>query len=258
MDELVAGGMEGPVGIMQEDWSLSAHYFAEVWEQQGDEETVDNFCKDLVAGNVDLANNEKFNSLMDTFDVLKEYNYAAAAPTSAEREVSEQKLAEGDIAFMYGGTWDWAQMAQYNYTENIGIMPVPQNMKDGTNEELVGGASKYLFIDSSENTSEEQVQAAKDFLNWLLASDEGAAFIGDTCYLIPASKSDTDISLSMIAAAKGYFDSGKVIPNYNYNPDDMIPAVGASMQKYLAGQSDRAQLADEVTTYFKGASLIEH
>jgi raffinose/stachyose/melibiose transport system substrate-binding protein len=243
---------------MKEDWSLSAHYFAEIEEQQGDETAVDNFAKDLVAGKVDLNKDEHFTAMMDTFDVLMEYNYAKDAPTSAEREVSEQKLAEGEVAFMFGGTWDWAQMAQYNYTENIGMMPVPTNATDGSNEKLVGGASKYLFIDSSDNTSDEQVQAAKDFINWLLTDAEGVSFISDTCALIPASKTDAEISLSMIAAAKKYFDDGNVLPNYNYNPDDMITNVGASMQKYLAGEVDRAGLAKEITDYFSKASLVEH
>ena len=31
IDKLVAGGMETPVGLQKEDWSLVAHYFAEVY-----------------------------------------------------------------------------------------------------------------------------------------------------------------------------------------------------------------------------------
>ena len=36
--QLVAGGMESPTGIMKEDWSLAAHFLAEVYEQQPDVE----------------------------------------------------------------------------------------------------------------------------------------------------------------------------------------------------------------------------
>ena len=32
LDTLVAGGMESPVGIMKEDWSLGGHYLAEIYE----------------------------------------------------------------------------------------------------------------------------------------------------------------------------------------------------------------------------------
>jgi raffinose/stachyose/melibiose transport system substrate-binding protein len=89
--------MKTPVGIMKEDWSLGAHYFAEIYEQQPD---PDQFITQLTEGNADLINNQKFNSLMDTFDTLKEFNYMKAGAVSADREVSEEYLAEGKIAFM--------------------------------------------------------------------------------------------------------------------------------------------------------------
>lgn len=104
---------------------------------------------------------------------MKDNNYAKSSAISAEREVTEQKLAEGEIAFMFGGNWDWSVLNQYDYTENMGLMPVPQNTDDGSNEKLVGGGSKYFFIDSSDNTSDEQRQAAKDFLNWLAEDKAG-------------------------------------------------------------------------------------
>lgn len=256
LDELVAGGMEAPVGIMKEDWSLGAHYFAEVYEQQADPEA---FVQDLYAGKADLGGNDKFNSMMDTFDVLKKYNYAAGSPVAAEREVSEQKLAEGEIAFMFGGNWDWSLIADYDPAEKMGMMPVPQNMSDGSNEKLVGGGSKYLFIDASENTSDEQVAAAKDFLTWLFTDEEGNKFLTEECALVPAfSNIDAagldPLSLSVKAAA----DAGKLIDNYNYLPDDHYSIIGASMQKYLADQTDRAGLVSEIEGYWTSVTPVEH
>ena len=154
--------MESPTGVMKEDWSLAGHFLPEVYEEQED---PDAFCHELKDGKVDLSSNAKWNSLMDFFDVMKDNNYAKSSAISAEREVTEQKLAEGEIAFMFGGNWDWSVLNQYDYTENMGLMPVPQNTDDGSNEKLVGGGSKYFFIDSSDNTSDEQRKAAKDFLN---------------------------------------------------------------------------------------------
>ena len=36
IDELKAGGMESPTGVMKEDWSLAAHFLPEVYEEQED------------------------------------------------------------------------------------------------------------------------------------------------------------------------------------------------------------------------------
>ena len=256
LDKLVAGGMESPVGIMKEDWSLAAHFLTEVYEEQAD---VDACVDALYAGTADLANNERFNSLMDTFDVLKEYNYAKNSPIAAEREMSEQKLAEGEIAFMFGGNWDWSLIKDFNEEANLGMMPVPQSTADDFNTKLVGGGSKYFFIDSSDSTSDEQVQAAKDFLNWLVNDAEGNAFLTERCALVPAYSNIDASSLDPLSkCVKEYADAAALVDNYNYCPDDHYSVLGAAMQKYLAGEIDRAGLAGEVEGYWASTTPVEH
>ena len=256
LEQLVAGGMESPVGIMKEDWSIAAHYLPQVYEEQADPEA---FVTGLTEGTVDIANDAKYNSLMDTFETLMQYNYAKESPISAEREVTEQKLAEGEIAFMFGGNWDWAVLSAYDYSENMGIMPVPQNTDDGTNTKLVGGGSKYFFIDSSENTSDEQRQAAKDFLNWLVNDEAGNAFLTEDCQLVPAFSNIPADNLDPLGVSvKAYADAGNLIPNYNFLPDDHYSVLGANMQEYLAGQIDRTQFAQDIVDYWKTAQVIAH
>ncbi len=243
-------------GVMKEDWSLAAHYLAEVYEQQSD---PDAFIKGIKDGSIKLADDAKFNALMDTFDVLKANNYAKDAAISAEREVTEQKLAEGEIGLMFGGNWDWSVINAYQYSENMGIMPVPNDVDDGSSDKLVGGGSKYFFIDSSENTSDEQRQAAKDFLNWLVYDEAGQDFIVNQCALVPAYSNITlAVKDPLGASVKKYADAGALIPNYNYLPDDHYAKCGAIFQKYLANEIDRAQFAAEITEYWSTAEVGAH
>lgn len=253
LDEIVAGGMELPVGLQKEDWSLGAHYLAEVYEMQQD---PDAFIAGIKDGSIKLADDPVFNALMDTFDVLKDYNYAKAAPISAEREVTEMMLAEGDLCFKFGGNWDWSNMVDTNYTENIGMMPVPSDLSD-YNDKLVGGGSKYFYIDNA--VSAEQQQAAKDFLNWLVYDEAGQDFLVNKCALVPAFSNITlPVSDPLGASVKAFADAGKLVGNYNYLPDDHYAKVGASFQKYLAGQIDRAGFADEITAYWATAEVGAH
>ena len=237
IDELKAGGMESPTGVMKEDWSLAAHFLPEVYEEQED---PDAFCHELKDGKVDLSSNAKWNSLMDFFDVMKDNNYAKSSAISAEREVTEQKLAEGEIAFMFGGNWDWSVLNQYDYTENMGLMPVPQNTDDGSNEKLVGGGSKYFFIDSSDNTSDEQRKAC--------ISKEAAL-------ISPFKNNSIEAADPLGKSVKSYADAGKLIDNYNYLPDDHFSVLGAAFQKWLAGEEDRAGLAQDIQDYWKTAKF---
>lgn len=256
IEQLKEGGMETPTGIMKEDWSLGGHFLSQVSEEQPD---VEEFITKLHEGEADLINNEKFNSLMDFFDVMMENNYAKDSAIAAEREVTEMMLAEGEIAFMYGGNWDWSVINAYDYTENMGMMPIPQNTDDGTNEKLVGGGSKYFMIDSSDATTDEQRQAALDFLEWLADSEEGQKFITEDCALVPAfSNNENEVADPLGQSVKKYADEGAMIDNYNYMPDDHISLCGAIFQKYLAGQMDRAEFATEIEDYWKSTDVVEH
>ena len=256
LDELVKGGMKSPTGIMKEDWSLAAHYIQEVYEEQDDPEA---FVQSLYKGEADLGNNVRYNSMMDTFDTLMEYNYAKASPVAAEREVSEQKLAEGEIAFMFGGNWDWSLLKDYKEDADMGMMPVPQSTDDDYNTKLVGGGSKYFFIDSSDNTSEAQVNAAKDFLNWLVFDEAGNAFLTERCAVVPAYNNIKADALDPLSkSVKEYADQGLLVDNYNYDPDDHYSIVGAAMQKYLAGETDRAAFAKEIEKYWSSVTPVEH
>lgn len=256
IEQLKEGGMETPTGIMKEDWSLGGHFLSQVSEEQPD---VEEFITKLHEGEADLINNEKFNSLMDFFDVMKENNYAKDSAIAAEREVTEMMLAEGEIAFMYGGNWDWSVINAYDYTENMGMMPIPQNTDDGTNEKLVGGGSKYFMIDSSDTITDEQRQAALDFLEWLADSEEGQKFITEDCALVPAfTNNENEVADPLGKSVKKYADEGAMIDNYNYMPDDHISLCGAIFQKYLAGQMDRAEFATEIEDYWKSTDVVEH
>lgn len=253
IDEIVAGGMALPVGVQKEDWSLGAHFLQEVYELHDD---PDAFIAGIKDGSIKVADDKVFNSLMDTFDVLKAYNYAKDAPTSAEREVTEMKLAEGDLCFKFGGNWDWSNMVGTNYTEHLGMMPVPSDL-DGYNTKLVGGGSKYFFIDNT--VSAEQQQAAKDFLNWLVYEADGQDFLVNKCALVPAFSNITlAVSDPLGSSVKAFADKGALTPNYNYAPDDHYAKLGASFQKYLAGEIDRAGFADEITAYWATAEVGAH
>ncbi len=210
IDKLVAGGMETPVGLQKEDWSLGAHYFAEVYEQQAD---PDAFIAGIKDGSIKLADDPVFNAMMDTFDVLKENNYAKAAPLSAVREDTEMKLGQGEIAFKYGGNWDWSNIKDFDPDEHLGMMPVPSAL-DGYNTKLVGGGSKYFYIDNA--VSEAQQAAAKDFLNWLVYDEKGQEFLVDTCALVPAFSNITlQVSDPLGASVKSFADTGALTGNYN-------------------------------------------
>jgi raffinose/stachyose/melibiose transport system substrate-binding protein len=161
--------MEKPCSILKPDWSLAAHYFQQIYEERED---VDSFVDSLYAGSVDLTKDEKYNALMDTFDTLMKYNIWGDAPIAVEDDQVHQVMAEAQVAFQFGGCWEWNDIVDYDYEAgSIGMMPVPQNMQDAYTGCLVGGGSKYFYIDNSENTTDEQREAGLDISDFLLMQE---------------------------------------------------------------------------------------
>ena len=254
--KLVDAGMETPTSILKPDWSLAAHYLQQVYEER---ENVQGFIDSLYDGTADLMNDEKFNALMDTFDVLKKYNAFADAPITAEDELVHMMMSEGDVAFQFGGCWEWNDIIDYDYTGNVGMMPVPQNVTDLATGCLVGGGSKFFYVDNSEYTSDEQRAAACDFLNWLVYDDEGKFFVSDICACVsPFNNNEVPCTNDLGAYVKKYVNEGKLIPNYDYDPDDHYAVLGAVMQKYLDDEITREELAEEIQNYWAASTPVRH
>jgi len=140
--------------------------------------------------------------------------------------------------------------------ENGGIGSISEQLLDTRADVTIGGGSKYFFIDSSDNTSDEQRQAAKDFLNWLAEDKAGQEFIStDAALISPFKNNEIEASDPLGKSVKSYADAGKLIDNYNYLPDDHFSVLGAAFQKWLAGEEDRAGLAQDIQDYWKTAKF---
>lgn len=257
LKKLKENGMEAPVAQNMEDWSMAGHYLTQVYEEQdGTLETTEKFMEDLKAGNVDLMSNERFTSLMDTFELLMEYNINADDPLAADYDENAADLAEGEVAFWFNGNWCWAEISDYiEEGTEIGIMPVPQN---GTtefadaNSYICGGATKQVMIDKECN-DEKQQAAAKDFLNWLAETPEGNEVLVNDCSLVPAFSNIEEEATNMLGQSiQEYTVAGKLCDQPSNYPADHWSAVGAIMQKYLGGEIDRVQFAKEVQDYWTG------
>lgn len=249
LDELVAGGMEKPVAVNKDDWSLANHFFGQLYDQQGNsEENSQKYVDSLKNGSVDLSNDNRFNSLMDSFDTLLKYNINSKDPLAADYDMNNEYFASGDVAFWFNGSW---VTDVYSSTDKIGIMPLPQSDTEGdVNDRLIAGASKTFVIDK-QYSSKEQQKAAEDFLNWLVYDENGQSFMVDDCGIIPAfSNIDKQVTTPIGMAVQQFLNDGQTEYWYQEIPGDHGTEVGASLQKYMSGNIDRSQLAAEVQNYW--------
>jgi len=256
LEKVDAAGIP-PVIIHGADWSLGAHYFALGFSLQSrNAEERFQFWEDLKAGKVKLADNAVFNGLMDTFDLLKKYNARKNDPLVANYELDSADFARGKAAFYFMGDWTWAVIGSLEDRDNdFGVLPIPisNNPDDYGNGQIPYSEPKLFAIDNSAATPEEQ-QAALEFIEWMLTSEEGQKAIVEKMGLVMPYKDVKAESSNVIAKAVAeYVSRGETIDIsiINYFPADYWANNGASMQKYLVDKIDRAGLFEEIEKYWQ-------
>ena len=251
LQQLRAGGMENPVIINNEDWSIGSHFTQYFYGIQ--DGTIDGalaFIDAVHAGEAKFIDNEVFNACMDMFDLYMEYNINKQDPLSADYDLNASYLAEGEAAFWINGTWAWPNMAPFaQEDQEYTIMHMPVDA--GCQGKLLAQATKYIVLDKA-NANEAQQEAAAKFLNWLVFTDEGNDAMINGCDMVTAF---TNILLPpsnpFNVGLKQYIDAGLTCEAVTYLPSDHRSAVGgANMQKYLDGSETREELAAAFDAYW--------
>ena len=75
LEELKEAGMERPISVAKEDWSLGAHQLQYIYEtEDGTSPGAQAAIESIKNGTLDLKNYERLGQFLDMFDVLREYN----------------------------------------------------------------------------------------------------------------------------------------------------------------------------------------
>ena len=256
-EELLAtlreGGMENPVILNQEDWSLGGHLLgSNIYVfQDGTPDGAYAFVEDLKNG-ADIMENEMFQNLMQDYDIFIEYNINKDDPLAADYDLNASYIAEGEAAFWINGTWVWPDMSTYvDGTMDYGVMPIPKTNADMQGK-IYAFASKQIAIDK-EVATEEQQAAAKDFLNWLVYSEEGqSALVNDLEIVVAFTNNPNEPTNPVNAVLKTYIDAGLTVDSAPFStPSDQTSVLAPHMQAYLAGQETIEDMAAAITEYWQ-------
>ena len=255
LDKLVEAGIEKPVSLAKEDWSLGAHHLQYIYETyDGTSVGAQEIIEEIKAGNLDLQTYQRMNEFLDMFDVLKEYNVAKGDPLGADYDEMAIDLADGKTAFWFNGNWAWPNLSEAgaDNEDEYGFLPyfMSDNPEDFFNSQIQGSPSKQIMMDG-QMPSENEKAAAKEFLNWIVYSEIGQQMLVKTCNLIPPfvnNPYEPSDPLSRDIYEK--VQEGKAFNAAAIVPNDHWSVLGAAMQKYLAGRSDREELITTIQKYW--------
>ncbi len=255
LDRLVAAGIEKPVSLAKEDWSLGAHHLQYIYElYDGTSDGAAQVIDEIKSGELDLNTYDRMSEFLDMFDVLKKYNVANGDPLGADYDEMAIDLVDGKTAFWFNGNWAWPNMeeADAEKDDEYGFLPyfVNNDPDDFANSMIQASPSKQVMLDRIYATEEESA-AAKEFLNWIVYSEIGQQMLVKTSNIIPpfqnnpyepADPLSRDIYNRVHEGTA--FNASAIVPN------DHWAVLGAAMQKYLADRSDREELIASIEEYW--------
>lgn len=111
-----------------------------------------------------------FKNIFDLY--LKDSTTAPSQLSSKTGDDANSEFALGEAAFYQNGTWAWTDLQKAGMkADQVGMLPIYIGAKGEENQGLVTGSENYLCINAK--ASEADQKASKDFLNWVVTSDEG-------------------------------------------------------------------------------------
>lgn len=256
LDRLVEGGIERPVSMAKEDWSLGAHQLQYIYEAyDGTSAGAQEIIEQIKDGSLDLNTYDRMSQFLDMFDTLKKYNVAQKDPLGADYDEMAIDLADGKTAFWFNGNWAWPNLeeAGAEKEDEYGFLPYFMNNdeSDFMNQMIQGSPSKQVMLDG-QYASEKEQAAAKEFLNWIVYSEIGQQMLVKTCNLIPPFKNNPyepadPLSRNIYEKVQSQeaFNASAIVPNDHWS------VLGGAMQKYLADRCDREELIEMITEYWE-------
>lgn len=255
LETLKEAGIEKPVSLAKEDWSLGVHHLQYIYETyDGTSEGAQGIIDEIKNGKLKLDTYGRLGEFLDMFDVLKAYNVAKGDPLGADYDEMAIDLADGKTAFWFNGNWAWPNLAEAGAEEedDYGFLPyfLNNDTDDFANQKIQASPSKQVMVDGQMSSEKEQA-AAKEFLNWIVFSEIGQQMLVKTCNVIPpfinnpyepADPLSRDIYEKVQSG--GTFNASAIVPN------DHWAVLGAAMQKYLAERSDREELTESIIEYW--------
>lgn len=189
----------------------------------------------MEAFNAETVTIERGDEMKRFLDLQAEYSVGPVLSLDYSQQVEENFSLER-VAMIQQGNWVYPSVQQMDeeLAQNIGMLPIPV---EGLEGRLPVGVPNNWAV-NNEGTDEE-IQASKDFLDWMYTSEEGKRAVLEDFKFIPAYEGyDTDlISDPLSKDVYTYSEAGNTIGwifgGYPSNPWG-TDVMGSNMQRYLA------------------------
>jgi raffinose/stachyose/melibiose transport system substrate-binding protein len=214
-----------------EAWILGNHGLNIAFASQDD---PDAFIKGLNGGTVTISGNKYFEKYLELVDLTTKYGNKNSLTTDYNTQVT--LFANGETAMIQQGNWIQPMLDKITPNMEVGILPIPLSDDLNIADKLpVGVPSNWVIHNGAPDADK---QAAKDFLNWMVTSEEGKRALVEDFKYIPAFKSIGPLGEELTK----YSNEGKTFTwQFAKYPDGAGGEFGATMQAYVGGEVSKEE-----------------
>lgn len=245
MDDFVAAlktlsevdGVESPIAFSEEEYFLFIHFFN--WAVAL-EDNYQDVMAEVNAGEKKLSDLDMVQKWAKALDEIKPYTNGGL--NTYDEQVAG--FANGKFAMIHQGNWAQSVLEDNNVDFEYDYLPYPL---DGNTALAVGTSNAWRV---NNKASEAQQTAAKEFLDWLITSDEGQKLSAEKLGFIPAYKDVQVPEGGLSEAVSAYVNDANTV-DWAFN--SVFPAGievdGARlMQDYYADRITSDELLEELST----------
>lgn len=179
------------------------------------------------------------DGMKQLFDLQVNYGRKPVNATDYSTQV-ERLFSMGKVAMTQQGNWAYGSIKGIDeeLAKNIGFLPMP--IVGAKENALPVGIPMYWTV--NKDSSEAQIKAAKEFLNWVYTSETGKDYVINKFNFIPPYKGfDGDNLQPKDPLAKdimAFSEAGNTIPwvFMGYPTGWGMETLGVELQKYVDGQ----------------------
>ncbi len=200
LEEQKANGING-FGLSQESYFLIGHILNTPFALQADPQA---FVQQVVSGEVKLSEVPEFQEFAKFYEAVRDHSYN---PLEVNYDKECGDFATGKTAAIHQGNWSAGMFTDYDVTFDMGMMALPI----GGNDKLAVSVPAAWYVNSQ--ASEGEIQAGKNFINWLYTSDTGKNYLMNEFGFIPVVEGMSNENLDSLSQEVARFtEEGKTIP----------------------------------------------
>lgn len=211
-------------------WVIGQHLLNIGFAQQED---PIKYIEGLYDGSQKITGNEQFKNFKEVLDT--EIKYANDNPLTTDYNTQVTLFASGKTAMLQQGNWTENMITEINPKINMAFLPIPITDDEKADRLPVGVPNNWVVNKNSEN-----IEEAKEFLNWMVSSETGKRFVTEEFAFIPAFDNIEPTGLGPLGQSiLEYSKAEKTIPWTWFRwPDGANKEFAATIQEYAAGKID--------------------